>query len=173
MLTTVPALAGENPQGRTRTGDYGDYLQVLIPASTLVTSIAIEDYAGARQLTWGLLTTTVGTHVLKQAVNKERPDGRDDDGFPSSHAAVTFHAAAYIQERYGWKWSVPAYLAAGWVGHSRVHDDRHDTEDVVAGAVLGVISARWFTTRRGGLEIAPDVADGYVGLRLHWQPGAR
>ena len=165
-----PGWAGENPDGRTRTGEYGDYLEVIIPATTLVTSIARGDTEGARQFSWGLIATAATTRILKETVSKERPDGRDDDGFPSSHTAVSFHAAAYVHERYGWRWSVPVYLAAGWVGHSRVHDDRHDVEDVIAGAALGVVAARWFTTEYRGVEVVPEVADGYVGVRFSWQP---
>ncbi len=170
LVLALPVWAGENPSGRTRTGEYGDYLEVLVPAATLVTSIARKDYEGARQFSWGLITTAATTRILKEAVNKERPDGRDSDGFPSSHTAVSFHAAAYVHERYGWRWAVPVYLTAGWVGHSRVHDDRHDVEDVLAGAALGVLAARYFTTEYRGIEVTPDVADGYVGLRLSWRP---
>ncbi|HZJ19986.1 MAG TPA: PAP2 family protein, partial [Pricia sp.] len=47
-----------------------------------------------------------------------------------------------------WKYGVPAYLVAGFVGYSRLEgvNDRHDGWDVLAGAAVGIGSTYLFTT---------------------------
>ncbi len=163
-------LGDHNDRGRTSTGEVGDALQYALPATVLAASMANKDWEGSRQFSYGLATVLASTYVLKSAVSKERPDRRDDEGFPSGHTAVSMHAAAYVHERYGMKWGLPAYLVAGYVGHSRIHDDRHDEIDVLAGAVLGFVAARWFTTTIGAVEVRPSLGEGYAGLTLTVTP---
>lgn len=165
----MTATAQHNPLGRTKTGEIGDVLEFALPAAVLAAAIANRDIDGAKEFGLGLLATIGTTYALKETIHKERPDGRDDDAFPSSHTAVSFHAAGYVHERYGWKWALPVYLAATWVGHSRIHDDRHDEQDVLAGAAIGYIAARYFTTEYHGVEIAPALGEGLVGLRLSYK----
>lgn len=160
------ALAGENPAGRTTTGDVGDVLQVAIPLVGVATAVAREDWQGVRQFGAGLASTVAFSYVLKTSVNKTRPDGRDRDSFPSSHTAASIHAAAFVHERYGWRWAVPLYTAAAFVGHSRIHDERHDAEDVIAGAIIGYVAARYFTTSYKGVQVQATVAPEFIGLRF-------
>ncbi len=77
--------------------------------------------------------------ALKAAVRRERPNGEDDQSFPSGHTSNAFALAAVAERHYGWKIGVPAYLLAGVVGASRLHQDKHWLSDVVAGATLGYI----------------------------------
>ncbi|MGB3398652.1 MAG: phosphatase PAP2 family protein, partial [Candidatus Deferrimicrobiaceae bacterium] len=42
---------------------------------------------------------------------------------------------------------IPAYLAAAFVGYSRVEADEHWTKDVLAGAAIGIVSGFIFTSR--------------------------
>lgn len=169
---TVSSFAGpeQNSLGRTTTGDVGDALEIILPAVTLAATIAQRDYEGAKQFGVGLVATLGSNYLLKEAISKERPDGRDDDSFPSAHTAVSFHAAGYVHERYGLKWALPVYAAAGWVGYSRVYDDRHDEVDVLAGALIGYGFARLFTTTYQGVTVTPEFAEGYVGLQFSIRP---
>lgn len=171
-LLFVPAgvLAGENPDGRTTIGDVGDVLEFAMPIAALTGTILNEDKQGARQFAYGLMTTLAVTHGLKSVISKERPDGRDDKSFPSSHTAVAMHTAGYVQERYGWKLGGPAYALAAFVGYSRIHDDRHDEQDVLAGAVMGYVAARYFTTRHEDLTVTPVLTpDGGMALNLTYR----
>ena len=161
--------AGENPAGRTQTGKVGDALEVALPVIALGSSILIRDTEGAQQFLYGLGTTLAVSHGLKALISKERPDGRDEKSFPSSHTAIAMHTAAFVHERYGLKWGVPAYVAAAYVGHSRVHDERHDEQDVVAGAILGIVAARIFTSRLEGVEVVPASEQGVVGLSFRYR----
>lgn len=86
-----------------------------------------------------LLRTEVVTFGLKSVVNEERPNG-ENKSFPSAHTSTTFAAAEFIRKEYGWGWGTPAYLAAGFTGWSRVENREHYWQDVVAGAVIGVLA---------------------------------
>lgn len=166
LLLASLVHAAENPAGRTTTGEIGDALEFVVPAAGLAGSLIKRDWQGSRQFAYGLLSTIAVTHGLKATISKERPDKRDDDSFPSSHTAVTMHTAAYLHERYGWRYGLPAYLAAAYVGYSRVHDERHDEQDVLAGALVGYVAGRLFTTRYQQLEVVPLVGEDVVGLTL-------
>lgn len=86
---------------------------------------------------------TVVTGSLKLAVSERRPDGSDYNSFPSGHAARAFMGAELVRSEYGWQWGVGAYAVAAGVAALRVTGDCHYLHDVVAGAAVGVLSARF------------------------------
>jgi len=88
--------------------------------------------------------------VLKLAVGRERPNGQDNKSFPSGHTSNAFAMAAVAERHYGWKLGVPAYVLAGVMGASRLHQDKHWLSDVVAGATLGYIVGRTVVKQDGG-----------------------
>lgn len=169
-LLGLPVSAHHNELGRTTTGKVGDALEIAIPVATFAATAWRRDWEGSRQFVTGLLSTLGVTYALKESVSKQRPDGRDDDSFPSSHTAVSVQAAGFIDERYGWRYALPVYAVAAWVGYSRVYDDRHDEQDVIAGALIGFAAARLFTTSYKGVEMVPELSHDYVGLRFHYSP---
>ncbi len=99
-----------------------------------------------RAMTYDMLDAAVVnfayTEVLKVAVGRERPNGQDNKSFPSGHSSNAFALASVAQQHYGWKVGIPAYLLAGVMGVSRIHEDKHWLSDVVAGAGLGYIVGR-------------------------------
>ncbi len=102
--------------------------------------------------------TMLATYALKYSVSEERPNGADSHSFPSGHASVSFAGAEFIRKEYGWAWGVPAYLAAGFVGYSRVKAKDHYTWDVATGAAIGILSNHdigTYFTRAGTLTIGP------------------
>ncbi len=99
-----------------------------------------------RAMTYDLLDAVVVnvtyTGILKLAVERERPNGEDNNSFPSGHTSNAFAMAAVAEGHYGWKVGVPVYAYAGLVGASRVHRNKHYLSDVVVGAALGYIVGR-------------------------------
>lgn len=166
LLLSAQAAANENPAGRTTTGDVGDVLEYAMPVAALIATRVIDDGEGTKEFAYGLGTTLLITHGLKAAVKKERPDGRDNKSFPSSHTAVAMHTAGFIHERYGIKKAWPVYLTAAFVGYSRVHDDRHDEQDVIAGAAIGYLAARYFTTTYNGVTVTPVASADFFGVHI-------
>ena len=136
----------------------GDLLMFGLPMVAGSATLFKEDREGSKQFIRSLAFNLAMTTGIKFAINKPRPEGATDGhAFPSGHTSTSFHAASFIQRRYGWKYGGPAYALATYVGWSRLEADRHDEWDVLAGMALGIGSTYLFTTpmlRDIELEIA-------------------
>jgi membrane-associated phospholipid phosphatase len=121
-------------------------LDVTLPITAAITTVAQHDGVGLQQLAISFGVTWSATFILKRAINETRPNG-GDQSFPSGHASSSFASAEFLRRRYGWKWGTPAYAFAALVGYSRVVSKMHWTHDVVAGAALGVASSLMFVHR--------------------------
>lgn len=156
----------------TNTEKAGDLLRALIPLSAYGATFYMDDKEGRNQFYKSFATNIGVTYGLKQAVDQACPDGADNDSFPSGHASMAFQAASFIQLRYGWKVGIPAYATATFVGWSRLEGDpaEHHTEDVVAGAVIGVVSSYIFTTPYERMTVTPVAGNGIYGvnIRMDW-----
>lgn len=145
----------------------GDNLQIGIPLTAGMISLLRGDFAGMEEWAEGALWTSVATHTLKFAVSERRPNGMDNNSFPSGHTSAAFQGAAFLQMRYGWGYGLPAYAAAGFVGYSRVKGKYHYWHDVAAGAALA-IGVQYAITGMGisarNLVVAPIVSDKQYGL---------
>lgn len=164
MLLVGPVLAKSNLEKS------GDILHMLLPATALGMSLVIEDNENKYQGSWQLIKSGVVSRVavegLKFAVDKDRPDNSGDDSFPSGHTADSFASATFIQQRYGWKWGIPAYIGATFVGYSRVQSDKHYAVDVLAGAAIGILSGLYFTEPYSGVTISPTAGNGHYGMNF-------
>lgn len=157
----------EISQGRKNVRISGDIFAAAIPATCLVTTLLLHDWDGLKQGALAGVTTVGISYGLKYLVDKERPDKSDKHSFPSMHTSVSFTGAAFIQRRYGWKWGIPAYAIASYVGWSRTYAKKHDWWDVATGAALGVGSAYLFTrpfSKKHNLTISPAASDKHVGI---------
>jgi len=125
-----------------------------------------ENHEGTLQFSKSFLTTLGATYALKYTINAERPNG-GSHSFPSGHTSAAFSGASFLQKRYGWKYGAPAYLAATFVGWSRIESDNHYFHDVLAGAAIGVISTYVFTNAyTKGIVVTPFVGGGTYGIAL-------
>ncbi|RJG50510.1 phosphatase PAP2 family protein [Motilimonas pumila] len=124
----------------------GDALQIAIPAMGYFAAWLHDDWEGAKQLTYSVVSTQAIIHGMKYAVGRRRPNDSSWNSFPSGHTGAAFSGAAFLQSRYGAAWGVPAYAAAAFVGASRVHGNRHFADDVVAGAGIAFLVNQYFTS---------------------------
>ena len=124
----------------------GDVVSVVLPATTLAAVLLQEDWEGLKEAAFSCATTLAATILLKQVVDKRRPDHSDYKSFPSRHSALSFASAVFVHKRYGWRWAIPCYAAAGYVSWTRVYGKKHDWWDVAAGAAIGAGSSLIFTT---------------------------
>ena len=133
-----------------------------ILGETLGTSFIVGDEKGAWQFTKGLLLTAGVTYGLKLSINKQRPDMSNNNSFPSGHTSTVFHSAGYIHRRYGFKYSIPSYLLAGFTAASRIDSKKHDIIDVLVGAAIGLGSNLLFTTeyQQKHMEISFNSSEG-------------
>jgi membrane-associated phospholipid phosphatase len=156
---SFPAEAGAS-DGVERAGDI---LQLVLPASAAVLTISEHDREGFLQLAESGSLTLAVTYGLKYSITAKRPDG-SSHSFPSGHTSISFSAAEFIRERYGWEYGIPAYLASSFVGYSRVQSKRHYTRDVIAGAAIGIGSSALFTTPYNGWQVQAAAGDSYYGI---------
>jgi membrane-associated phospholipid phosphatase len=107
----------------------------------------------------------IATLGLKTSINRTRPDG-GSWSFPSGHASTCFTTAAVIYSHFGPEYGIPAYLAATYVGLSRLQANRHYPSDVLAGAVLGSYIGFKVSGRKrddGTLTLFPTWSNGTLG----------
>jgi len=115
--------------------------------------------------------------ILKVMVGRERPlvspDNNlsfhpfrfKDNSFPSGHATVAFALATSFSREWKGKWNdVVFFSLASLTAYSRLHDEKHWFSDVVFGAGLGTLSARFIHRREARLL----VGKGTLGASLQF-----
>ncbi len=149
--------------------DDGSVLQILIPSLAYGATFYLHDHDGRVQFYKSFFTNMAATQALKHAISKTRPNGRDNNSFPSGHTSAAFQGAAFVHKRYGFKYAAAAYLGASYVGWRRVATKNHFTIDVVAGAAIGVASSFIFTRPYKGFVVTPLADNGFYGVALSKQ----
>ncbi len=132
--------------------------------------------AATYDMAQAVIVDSVYTTIAKHAVNRTRPDGSDNLSFPSGHTSSAFAMATVAEAHFGPKVGVPAYLAAGFIGASRIQSDKHYLSDVIAGAALGYIVGRTVVRENGEplrrktqIQLVPstDASGTGVGAGVH------
>lgn len=144
-----------------------DVVAIALPVATLAGVLISKDWEGLKQGALTASVTAAASLVLKYTIKERRPDGSDNQSFPSGHSAVSFATAAFLQRRYGWKFGAPAYALAAYVAWGRVFSKKHYWWDVVGGAVIGAASAYIFTTpwaKKHELTISPVATAEAMGV---------
>lgn len=143
-------------QAQETTRRVGDLLAAGLPAFAAGLTLVNDDKESLVELVKSEGATLLLVEALKSSRHEMRPDGSDNKSFPSGHSAVAFSAAQFLQMKGGWEYGVPAYLAASYVGYSRVQAHKHYWKDVIAGAATGAATTYYFTNdtqhRRLGLS---------------------
>jgi membrane-associated phospholipid phosphatase len=151
-----------------------------IIAGTGLYSVFIRDVDGYKE-TWalveaGLLSGTTA-EVLGLAAGRERPDAtlspnqwrQGGDSFPSLHVTTAFAIGTVFAEsgndEYRWIRRIIGYGVAGATGYVRINENVHWLSDTVAGAALGIATARFVLNRQDSashatVQFAP-VKDGW------------
>jgi membrane-associated phospholipid phosphatase len=162
---------------------------IAIVAGTGLYAAFIDDREGYRE-TWALIEAAAFSgataEVLGYATGRERPDattspnewGKGSDSFPSLHTTVAFAVGTVFAEsgndEYRWIRRIIGYGVAGATAYVRVDDNVHWLSDTVAGAALGIATAKFVLNRqdaqnRGTVQIQP-VKGGWMvsyAIRTH------
>lgn len=124
-----------------------DYIQYL-PATTYLTfgSIGIKSKHSFKERVvvgaTAYLAMTAVVNVGKYSFREKRPDSDARNSFPSGHTATVFTGAELMREEYGLGLGLASYGVAAGVAFLRLYNGRHWFNDVIAGAGLGILSAR-------------------------------
>lgn len=131
------------------------FINVALPIGLVVLK---RDAVGLVQLAYVTVAGTIATHGTKRLVNDisirgtrlgERPYSPDSKhNMPSGHSSLASSGAWFVCRRYGWRWAllvVPVMLLTMYAG---VMLDAHTCSAVIAGALIGIVCAALFTSRR-------------------------
>jgi membrane-associated phospholipid phosphatase len=140
---------------------------VALIAGTGLYAALIDDRDGYRE-TWSLIEagafSGATAEVLGYATGRERPDattspnewGKGGDSFPSLHTTVAFAVGTVFAEsgndEYRWIRRIIGYGVASATGYVRVSENVHWLSDSVAGAALGIATARFVLSRQGAQD---------------------
>lgn len=161
--------------GTTQIEDIGNAMQYIEVINSVATVAIKKDKEGAKQLGYTLLTSSIVTEAGKIAFNNvtiggtrlgERPNGGDKN-FPSGHTSWTTANAWFMYKRYGIKYAALPIAGAIFTGYSRIEAEKHTVAGVLSGALVGVLSAQFFTTsfNQKDLKVSfiPTVENGSTG----------
>lgn len=144
-----------------------DVILVALPVAAATAVIAQRDWEGLKEGAFTAAATLGATFILKAAVRETRPDHSNRHSFPSGHASITFAAATFVGQRYGWKWGIPACALSTYTAWGRVYGKKHHWWDVATGAAIGAASALIFThpyLREHEAAIVPVATDTEIGV---------
>ncbi|MCD8282428.1 MAG: phosphatase PAP2 family protein, partial [Prevotella sp.] len=136
--------------------NYLQYLPVVGSLSLGLAGIKARHSFVDRTLITGVAYAALGilVNVPKALVDEKRPESSTHNSFPSGHTATAFMGAELVRIEYGSWYGAGAYAVAAGVGFLRLYNGKHRFNDVVAGAGIGIISARlgeWSYKLWGGL----------------------
>lgn len=124
--------------------DYIQYLPVAAHIGLGKLGVKAKHSFGERiaAATTSYLVMTAIVNSVKYTVREKRPDSSARNSFPSGHTATAFTGAELVRIEYGNAYGAGAYAVACGVAFLRLYNDRHWLNDVIAGAGVGILSAR-------------------------------
>lgn len=134
----------------------GSLIVYLYVAILFCVSLARREALPLRYVWLYCLATAIGVGLeewLKELFRVPRPplaigldqvrvlgEVKPTNSLPSGHAVFAFVSAVTLSWRRGARWKVPLYSFAVLVAYSRVYVGAHYPLDVVAGAVVGIVT---------------------------------
>jgi hypothetical protein len=113
-------------------------------------------------MTTALAITGLTTVGLKAIRGNDTPNDKDW-AWPSGHTASSFTVASVLDEFYGPKVGIPAYVLASLVAYRMMDTGDHWASDVVFGATLGWVVGHTVAGKHKELEIAGFKVLPYTG----------
>lgn len=82
------------------------------------------------------------TNSIKYTVGEMRPNMAARNSFPSGHSGTVFCGAELMRLEYGNYIGIAGYAVAVTTGFMRMYNEKHWYNDILAGAGIGILSAR-------------------------------
>lgn len=125
-------------------------------------------------LSVGIMATAV--NGLKYTVQRPRPDGSQNNSFPSGHTATAFMSATMLYKEYGWRspwFSIGGYTLAAATGVSRILNNKHWMTDIAAGAAIGIGSVHLGYYLSDLLFKEKGLSDIYNPCKFYYDPSEK
>jgi len=145
-----------------------DNVRNLLLLSGVAVASYHRDVSGLRQFGSSVFVTSAITLTTKALVDSRRPNGQDNDSFPSGHVATAFAGAGFLHRRYGLRYGIPAYFAATSVAWSRLENKHHRFVDVAAGGLIALLINQRLVSTGSTLQAQISATNLSIGLRLHF-----
>lgn len=127
-----------------RVDDYIQYAPIAAYATLGFAPVKHRNDFASRMLAGATAYATMAAIVqtVKPIVREKRPDSHARNSFPSGHTATAFTGAELMRIEYGNAVGAAGYAVAVTVGFLRMYNSRHWYNDVLAGAGVGILSAK-------------------------------
>jgi membrane-associated phospholipid phosphatase len=151
----------------------GTGVAIALPLTAAGIAWFKHDRVGLAQLAVEGVMTVGTVYALKNIVREERPDGSNDQSFPSETTAVAASGSSFLWGRYGWEYGLPAEAATAFVSFSRVEARQHRWYDTLASSAIaagyGMVLTTPFKRKYNidtSLNATPD--GGFVQMSYKW-----
>ena len=130
---------------------YDDWLQYA-PAAAM---LGLKAAGVKSRSSWGRMLVSdafsaglmaIAVNSLKYTCRVRRPDGSQNNSFPSGHTATAFMTATMLHKEYGHRspwYSIGGYVAATATGITRQLNNRHWMSDIMVGAGIGILATEF------------------------------
>jgi hypothetical protein len=134
-------------------------------------------------LVMSMALTSTAVTFTKNNIYRVRPDGSGISSFPSSHTAMAFMAAEFMNQEYGGKsawFRIVGYGTATATGILRLYHHVHWFSDVVMGAGYGILSTKlvyfiypYLKKIISGKNLAkftftPSISNSIIGFKINY-----
>jgi hypothetical protein len=119
---------------------FADAGRALLVGGAVIAPLWRKDYRTSLNGLTAILAVSAASKAIKAFWHEPRPNGENNNSFPSQHAGDCFAAAAILDR--DWRDAVgPLALGiATAVSAARVLSGKHHVADVIAGASLGIVA---------------------------------
>lgn len=169
FFSTISLHAYKKNPGHLQIKKSGDMGQFVVPIIAAIIPLMKQDHHALLEYASSWSATMGATYILKPLINTPRPIS-GGMSFPSGHTAAAMGGAAFLQMHYGPYWGIPAYLAAGYVGFSRVYAQKHWVRDVVGATVIAMAANYFFSKDKPvNYRVAPLWENDRAGITVQWE----
>lgn len=122
---------------------FGDAGRLLLVGGAVLAPLGRRDLRGSFNALTAVLAVAALSKAVKAFWHERRPNGEDENSFPSQHAAECLAAAVSLDRQLGDGLGPAAIGLATAVALSRVFGGKHHAADVIAGAGMGITAGSW------------------------------
>jgi membrane-associated phospholipid phosphatase len=164
----IITLLCEKSYAKSTIEEVGDYLQIIVPAYSFGMAMNEKDGEGMKQFGHSFIAMQATIIGLKLTVNENRPDGSDNNSFPSGHTASAFSGAMFIHQRYGIEKAIVPYFLAGFTAFSRIDAKKHNFLDVLAGAGISGLYTCTFVDKYVDVDLCVSPVSVGMGVNINF-----